>query len=117
MTLVLSHIILTLVVGLTESIYDKHDPNAQMNPDTTCSGHDFNGFGQTPIMEEYVGYIRKGKIGVDKQCLKKIESKKVIVVGAGVSGLIAAKLLAKEGFKVQVLEASKRVGGRVQTYR
>jgi phytoene dehydrogenase-like protein len=39
----------------------------------------------------------------------------VIVVGAGVSGLVAALELKRRGFDVQVLEASDNVGGRVRT--
>ncbi|HZD31907.1 MAG TPA: NAD(P)/FAD-dependent oxidoreductase [Candidatus Angelobacter sp.] len=39
----------------------------------------------------------------------------VLVVGAGVSGLVAAVELKRRGFSVQVLEASDDVGGRVRT--
>ncbi|XP_077150934.1 amine oxidase [flavin-containing] A-like isoform X1 [Ranitomeya variabilis] len=41
----------------------------------------------------------------------------VIVIGGGISGLSAAKLLAKEGLNVIVLEAQDRVGGRTHTIR
>src|SRR5215472_7830072 len=39
----------------------------------------------------------------------------VLVVGAGISGLVAALELKRRGFSVQVLEASDNVGGRIRT--
>ena len=39
----------------------------------------------------------------------------VIVIGGGVSGLYAADQLCQRGFRVVVLEASDRFGGRTQT--
>ena len=42
---------------------------------------------------------------------------KVIVIGAGLSGLNAALLLEEQGIDVQVIEGRSRVGGRVLSHR
>jgi monoamine oxidase len=41
----------------------------------------------------------------------------VIVAGAGLAGLTAARALARRGASVRVIEARERLGGRVWTYR
>lgn len=41
--------------------------------------------------------------------------KKIIVIGAGPAGLIAARHLQRQGFSVTVLEGRNRIGGRVYT--
>jgi monoamine oxidase len=45
------------------------------------------------------------------------DSKAVLVVGAGMAGLSAARSLADAGWPVRVLEARARIGGRVYTNR
>lgn len=43
--------------------------------------------------------------------------KTVLVIGAGISGLAAAKKLKEKGFNVIILEAQDKVGGRLRTNR
>ncbi len=43
--------------------------------------------------------------------------KKVTVIGSGFSGLSSAALLAKEGFKVTILEKNQSVGGRARLFK
>ncbi len=39
----------------------------------------------------------------------------ITIIGAGISGLTAAVYLHQKGYKVQILEASERAGGRIKT--
>ena len=43
------------------------------------------------------------------------EAYKIYIVGAGISGLVAAKTLEAQGYQPTILEATDRVGGRVKT--
>jgi monoamine oxidase len=48
---------------------------------------------------------------------RAINSKKIIVVGAGMAGLVAGYELKRAGHDVKILEARERVGGRILTLR
>ena len=79
---------------------------------------DENGYGQTEILGQYLKVIINGKIGCgDNMGGSKAGGKKVVVIGAGASGLMAANLLAADGFSVTILEAKRKVGGRIESYR
>ena len=43
--------------------------------------------------------------------------KRVAIIGSGFSGLSSAAFLAKEGYKVTVLEKNKSVGGRARLFK
>ena len=40
---------------------------------------------------------------------------KIHIIGAGVSGLVAARVLEDNGYSPVIIEATDRVGGRVKT--
>lgn len=44
-----------------------------------------------------------------------MQEERIIIIGAGISGLVAAIELEKAGFKPTILESSNKVGGRVKT--
>lgn len=44
-----------------------------------------------------------------------MEKKKILIIGAGIAGLAAASRLVRANFDVKVLEAQKRIGGRICT--
>lgn len=43
--------------------------------------------------------------------------KRIIIIGAGMAGLVAASLLKDTGHNVTILEANSRIGGRIYTLR
>ncbi len=54
---------------------------------------------------------------IDKGLKKTISPKQIIVVGAGMAGLVSASLLKAAGHDVKIFEANNRVGGRIETVR
>lgn len=69
-------------------------------------------------VQDYVDVIRKGISAKTKGDPKAVtKPKKVVIVGAGVAGLVAAYELKRAGHNPVILEAQQRVGGRVYTLR
>ncbi|CAF1070962.1 unnamed protein product [Rotaria magnacalcarata] len=68
-------------------------------------------------LERY-GYIN---FGVFKRLTSPLGTKKdkprIIVIGAGIAGIIAARQLQYFGFETIILEGRSRVGGRIATFR
>jgi monoamine oxidase len=62
-----------------------------------------------------VSYISLSKVSFGKNLI--LEGKTVIVIGAGISGLVAASTLVQKGANVIILEAKDYVGGRIKTNR
>ncbi|MEM7590378.1 MAG: FAD-dependent oxidoreductase [Cyanobacteria bacterium P01_A01_bin.83] len=48
---------------------------------------------------------------------KASRPKKIVIVGAGMAGLVAGDLLRRAGHQITILEAQHRVGGRIYTVR
>ena len=42
--------------------------------------------------------------------------KQALIIGSGIGGLVCGGLLAKEGWKITILEKNKQIGGALQTY-
>lgn len=64
----------------------------------------------TSRTKELMGIIEKG-------ISKAKKPKEVVIVGAGMSGMVAASLLAQAGHRVTIYEGSMRIGGRIKTIR
>jgi monoamine oxidase len=85
---------------------------------TTGSGEqDISHFNLTRLLSKDCQHVSLLMRGLTPLFREPRASKNVIIVGAGIAGLTAGYLLKGAGFKVQILEANTRVGGRIYTAR
>ncbi|MGB1253980.1 MAG: flavin monoamine oxidase family protein, partial [Candidatus Promineifilaceae bacterium] len=81
----------------------------------------FNRFCSQNVFVIYLGGGEAGKKAADALMVLRIKPQviymntDVVIVGAGLSGLMTAIRLADAGVRVQVLEARSRIGGRILT--
>lgn len=68
-------------------------------------------FDQDEISKAYLTYLKGGLPP------SKAKSKKILIVGCGISGMVSASLLTAAGHTVTIVEANTRVGGRIKTFR
>jgi monoamine oxidase len=71
---------------------------------------------KTFIQHSALGFLSLPLLSCQKEAILP-NGKKVIVIGAGISGLAAAKSLQEAGYEVVILEARNRIGGRIFTSR
>ncbi len=62
-----------------------------------------------------IGYISLSKVSFGNNQI--LAGKTIIVIGAGISGLVAASTLIQKGANVIILEAKNYIGGRIRTDR
>lgn len=63
------------------------------------------------------GAYLSGRRAADEVLDEAEDGAAVVVIGAGVAGLAAARALQREGYRVTVLEGRNRIGGRVHSDR
>src|SRR2546423_3973981 len=63
------------------------------------------------------GSLAFGALALGDAYVRTGESKRVVIIGAGLAGLSAGFELQKSGHEITILEARDRAGGRVLTLR
>jgi monoamine oxidase len=71
---------------------------------------DKHNYGDLSYPDDMISIVKNGLV-------PNQEPKNVIIIGAGMSGLVAGSLLKKAGHTVTILEGNDRIGGRIYTLR
>jgi NADPH-dependent glutamate synthase beta subunit-like oxidoreductase len=83
-----------------------------MNPNTVDQSTTNNYFDAEACLEAEVGFIHKNSPPSALYTLEMYHPpKRVAVIGAGISGIVAAAHLSREGINVTVFERSNATGG------
>ncbi|WJV29504.1 flavin monoamine oxidase family protein [Rossellomorea sp. AcN35-11] len=67
-------------------------------------------YGDLTYPDDMVSIVRNGLTPTK-------DSKKILIIGAGMSGLVATSLLKNAGHSVTILEGNDRIGGKIYTMR
>ncbi|MBL8120940.1 MAG: FAD-dependent oxidoreductase, partial [Anaerolineae bacterium] len=62
-----------------------------------------------------MGLLVQAHAAAAREGMAMLQTKKIVVIGAGLSGLAAARELQAQGHEVVVVEARDRIGGRIWT--
>ncbi|WP_255574136.1 flavin monoamine oxidase family protein [Halobacillus sp. Nhm2S1] len=72
---------------------------------------DIHSYGELSYPKDMLSIIQDGLPALDGP------PKKVVIIGAGMAGLVSASLLKQAGHTVKIIEGNDRVGGRIYTLR
>ncbi|MGB6158620.1 MAG: FAD-dependent oxidoreductase, partial [Acidobacteriaceae bacterium] len=77
------------------------------------------GYSAAFMMMQSLGLLAIPEASAESGQLRLVDGKgtKVVILGAGIAGLVAAYELGKAGYRCTVLEARERCGGRNWTIR
>src|SRR5258708_35453180 len=77
------------------------------------------GFGAAYVMMQSLGLLPLPEVAASKVRLAESsgQGKSVVILGAGIAGMVAAWELQKAGYSCTILEARHRAGGRNWTIR
>jgi len=76
------------------------------------------GIGAAYMAMETLGLAVPTPVGAEKFAMARVSGRpSVVILGAGIAGLVSAYELQRAGYRVTVLEARERIGGRSWTIR